>query len=415
LIEQVAYGGQSSALLEKEMIVEGDGATSGAPLLEYLTRLAHYKRFILICALAAAVLGAAYSFWIPQEFMSTTRIMTPQQTQSSAALLMAQLANSGGSGSLMSAASGSLGLKNPNDLYVGLLTSRPIADAIIQRFGLAAAYKAGDMTSARKKLAMNTQVRVEKSGFIAVTVTDNSKTQAADIANAYTDELRNLTKTLAVTEASQRRIFYEEQLTRAKEDLVAAEISFQQVEQKKGVVQPDAQVKAVIEGLAAIQARVAAKQVELQALRSYSTESNPSVQLAENQLSTLQAEASRMDQRSHASRGADFGLQDVASAGIDYLRAARELQYRQGIFDLLLKQYDAARLDEAKEAAVIQIVEPAIPPDKRSSPHRSVLVILFTLIGFLGPCAYLYLRELQQRHPAVMRSLGTLKTALLKR
>jgi uncharacterized protein involved in exopolysaccharide biosynthesis len=415
LIEQASYAGPAEAIHEKEDQLDGDGQMSVAQLFGFLTRFALHKRFILLWTFSAGVVGAVYSFMIPQEFTATTRIMTPQQTPSSASLLMAQLANSAGPGSLMAAASGSLGLKNPSDTYVGLLSSRPIADAIIQRFGLLVAYKAADMTAARKRLALNTMVRAEKSGFIAVTVTDHDKMRAADIANAYTDGLRNLTKTLAVTEASQRRLFYEEQLSRAKEDLIAAELSFQQVQQKKGIVQPEAQAKALIEGMAALHAQVAAKQVELQALRSYSTESNPSVQIAENQLASLQEEASRLDQRSHASRAVDLGLQDVAGAGIDYLRAAHELQYRQGIFDLLLKQYDAARLDEAKDAAVIQVVEPAIPPDKRSAPRRTVVVILFAAFAFLGVCVYLHIRDLEQRNPAAAQSLGTLKNALFKR
>jgi tyrosine-protein kinase Etk/Wzc len=413
LIDQISS--TSQAVLGRELHWDDPGQTSAPHLIEYLTRLAHDKRMILIWTFAAAVLGAAYSFIIPYVFTATTRMMLPQQSTPSAALLLSQLANSGGPGSLMSAASGGLGLKNPNDTYVGLLSSRPVADAIIQRFGLQAAYRAGDMTTARMRLAANTTLRSEKSGFIAVTVTDHDKKRAADIANAYADELRNLTKTLAVTEASQRRLFYEEQLSRTKEDVVAAEVAFQAVEQKKGLVQPDVQAKALIEGMAALHAQVAAKQVELHALRSYSTDSNPSVQIVENQLASLQAEATRLDQKNHSSRPADLGLQDVAGAQMDYLRASHELQYRQAIFDLLLKQYDAARLDEAKDAAVIQVVERAIPPDKRSSPHRTVIVLMFAVLGLLASCGYLHMRDLERRNPAAARSLRVFRDALLKR
>ena len=253
------------------------------------------------------------------------------------------------------------------------------------------------MTASRAALADNTKISSEKSGFIAISVTDRDKKRAADMANAYTEQLRALTQSLRVTEASQRRFFYEGQLKQAQDDLVAAELSFQQLQQKKGLVQLDAQAKATIEGLAALRAQVAAKQVEVQALRLSSTESNPDVQLAENQLSTLEAQTSQLEQRNHSSGAGELGLQDVASAGLDYLRAEHELQYQQMVFDQLLKQYDVARLDEAKEAAVIQVVESATPPDRKSSPHRILIVLAFAMLGFLGACTWLVAAGLMRR------------------
>ena len=193
-----------------------------------------------------------------------------------------------GAGPLAALAGGGLGsLENPNDIYIGLLNSRPIADAIIRRFGLKSLYRAKDMTAARKRLAGYTAVASEKNGFIAVSVTDEDKQRAAAMANAYTEELRVLTKTLAVTEASQRRLFYEEQLNLARESLLKAEVSFQQVQQSRGLVQLDVQAKAMIEGLALLRAQVTAKEVEVQALRSYSTEHNPDLELAEHELLSL--------------------------------------------------------------------------------------------------------------------------------
>ena len=300
----------------------------------------------------------------PVRYTATTKIMPPQQTQSTASMMMNQLANMGAS-SLAVAAGGGLGLKNPNDIYIGLLNSRPVADAIIDHFSLAQVYRAKDMTAARKRLARSTDIVSEKNGFIAVSVTDRDRRRSAEIANAYTAGLRILTKTLAVTEASQRRLFYEDQLKQAKEALVTAEMAFQQVQQSKGLVQLDAQAKTMIEGLALLRAQVAAKEVELQAMRSYSTEHNPEVALAERELSSLEAEAARLQQRNHSSGFADMGLEDVPGAGLEYLRAEHELKYRQAMFDLLIKQYDAARLDESKDAAIIQVVEPAIVPDQR--------------------------------------------------
>lgn len=412
--------GQNS--IHEETTAAGEGASSletvgddhGFILIQTLTYLAYRKRLIAKVTGIAALTGLILGLLMPVLYTATTKIMPPQQSQSTASMLVSQLA-SGGAGSLASLAGGGLGLKNTNDIYIGLLNSRPIADAIVQKFDLMHVYGAKDMTAARTKLAGNTKIAAEKSGLVSISVTDKDRKRAAEIANAYAAQLRALTNTIAITEASQRRLFYEEQLKKAKEELLGAELSFQQVQQKKGVVELDAQAKALIGGLAGLQAQIAAKQVELRALRSYSTENNPSVQLAENQLSSMQQEANRMGDNNHSSAPSSLGLQDVASAGLDYLRAQHDLQYRQVLFDLLLKQYDVAKMDEAKDATVIQVVEPAIEPDRKSSPHRASIVILFAVWGALSSGLYLLLSNFVQRIPGMSQSLTNLKSALISR
>jgi tyrosine-protein kinase Etk/Wzc len=384
-------------------------------LIEVLTQLAYRKGLIAKVTGIAMVAGLILAFVLPVRYTATVKIMTPQQTQSSAALMMMNQLTSMSGGSLAALAGGGLGLKNPNDTYIGLLTSRPIADAIIQKFSLAKEYHARDMTKARKKLAGYTEVTSEKNGFIAVSVTDGDKSRAAAMANTYTDQLRILTKTLAVTEASQRRLFYEEQLKQTKETLVAAALAFQQVQQQKGLIQLDAQAKAMIEGLAALRAKVAAKQVEVQAMRSYSTEQNPDVQLAERELTSLQAEEMSLEQSNHVPGIAGLGLGNVPSAGLEYLRAEHELQYQQILYDMLMKQYDAARLDESKEAAIIQVVEPAIEPDRRSSPERALIVLWFTIIGLLGACSYIWLCNFVLKRPGARESIAELRAAFWRR
>ncbi len=384
-------------------------------LIEVLTQLAYRKGLIAKVTGIAMVAGLILAFVLPVRYTATVKIMPPQQTQSTAAMLMMNQLTSMGGGSLAALAGGGLGLKNPNDIYIGLLTSRPIADAIIQKFSLAKEYHARDMTKARKKLAGYTEVTSEKNGFIAVSVTDGDKSRAAAMANTYTDQLRILTKTLAVTEASQRRLFYEEQLKQTKETLVAAALAFQQVQQQKGLIQLDAQAKAMIEGLAALRAKVAAKQVEVQAMRSYSTEQNPDVQLAERELTSLQAEEMSLEQSNHVPGIAGLGLGNVPSAGLEYLRAEHELQYQQILYDMLMKQYDAARLDESKEAAIIQVVEPAIEPDRRSSPERALIVLWFTIIGLLGACSYIWLCNFVLKRPGARESIAELRAAFWRR
>jgi tyrosine-protein kinase Etk/Wzc len=385
-------------------------------LIDVATQLAWRKWLIVKATIASVIAGGLLCLVLPVRYTATTKVLTPQQTASAASLLMNQFAGAGSSSLSAMAGQGlGLGLKNPNDIYVGMLKSRPVADALIQKFSLATLYHAKDMTAARKKLASRTEVVSEKDGFIVISVTDGDKKRAAELANGYTRELHALTKSLAVTEASQRRLFYEDQLNDAKAALVGAEAAFQQVQQKKGLVQLDAQAKAVVEGLAALRAQIVAKQVEMEALRSFSTERNPAVQIAERELSSLEGEAARMEERSRASGFGDLTLHDVPGAGMEYLRAAHQVQYQQAIFDLLMKQYDAARLDEAKEAAVIQVMEPAIDPDRKSSPRYAVTLLLFAAAGiFIGCLLALFScwKELLNSDPYLARQMEELKCAV---
>ena len=224
----------------------------------------------------------------------------------------------------------------------------------------------------------------ETSTMISISVTDEDKKRAAGIANAYVEELRALSKDISFTEASRRRNFFEQQLKTQKEELIAAEVTFQQLQQNKGLVHLDAQANVIISSLAALHGQIAAKEVELQALKTFSTEHNPDVQLAERELSAMKAEAAQMEQHSQPTGYSDMGLKDIPKAGLDYIRASRELQYQQTLFDTLLRQYEAAKLDESKEAAVIQVVEPAIEPDRKSSPSRVLILASFTVIGLFA-------------------------------
>jgi tyrosine-protein kinase Etk/Wzc len=419
MIDQGVYSSATRAPLKDASSWEAPGAghevSLEVSLFDVLTQLTYRKWLIAKVTATAMLTGVTMCLVLPVRYTATTKIMPPQQTQSTASMMMNQLANIG-AGSLAAVAGGGLGLKNPNDIYVGLLNSRPIADAVIYRFGLVRVYRAKDMTAARNRLAHETVVVSEKTGFIAVSVTDKDKRRVAEMANAYTDELRILTKNLAMTEASQRRLFYEDQLKQAKEILVGAEVSFQQVQQRKGLVQLDAQAKAMIESLALLRAQVTAREVEVQALRSYSTEHNPELELAEGELSSLRAEGARMEQRNHSSGFTDLGLGDVPGAGMEYLRAEHELKYRQAMFDLLLKQYDAAKLDESKDAAIIQVVEPAIEPDRRSSLKPPLMILLFTLGGAFAGCLLallLWWKECLQSDPRMAKQLGTLRSAFI--
>jgi len=204
-------------------------------------------------------------------------------------------------------------------------------------------------------------------------------------------------------------------LKEAKDTLLNAELAFKEVQQSKGLVQLDAQAKAMIESLTALRAQIAAKEVELHAMRSYATDSNPGVQIADRELASLRDQAARLEERSHSGGYTELGLRDVPSAGLEYLSAEHEVKYRQALFDLLIKQYDAAKLDEAKEAAIIQVVEPAIEPDHKSSPKRALITLLFTLAGCVAGMLIVLIKwwkDILYSDPIVAKLLKELRDAL---
>lgn len=404
---------RTEALFNRPVNVRAAAAGTDETMLEFLIQLAERKRFIGLVTGSSLLIGLILCFILPVRYTAVTQILPPKQSQSTTSFLNSQIMM----GSLAEAAGGGL-LTNPNDIYIGLLRSRLVADAIIEKFHLLSAYRAKDMTAARRELAKRTKILSEPSTLISVSVADPNKQRAADIANAYIDQLRTLTRVISVTEASRRRLFFQEQLSGQKEALIAAEETLQGVQQKKGLVHLDTQANVIIGSLASLRSQISAKEVELHTLRSYSTDQNPNVQLASEELAAMQGEAARLEQNNSPSAFSNMGLKDVPKAGMDYVRAQRELQYQQSLFDLLLRQYEAAKLDEAKEAAIIQVVEPAIPPDRKTSPRPLVILSLSLVLGFFLGCLVailLHRFDLERADPEGAIALQKLQAVLIRR
>ncbi len=341
--------------------------------------------------LGAAILATIIVFLLPKSYTATATILPPQQNQSILSSLVGQVAG-GNTVDLRD-----LGLKNPSDVFVAMLKSRSVEDALINRFDLRKVYDKKTYQDARKVLEKRSEIDPEKEGLISIEVTDRDPQRAADIANAWVDELRTLNQSLALTEAAQRRVFFEQKLAQERDDLAKAEVAMQQIEQKTGLLQPDAQTKALIGAAADIRAQIAAKQVQLQSLRTYGTENNPDVKRVERELAELQAQSAKISQLDRGGNDVSEGnlqlpTRRVASASVEYLRVARDLRYHESLYDFLARQLEAARIDEAKNAVVVQVVDRGVPPERKSSPKRLLIVAIATLDRisvnqFCSPCS----------------------------
>jgi tyrosine-protein kinase Etk/Wzc len=351
-------------------------------LLDLLIIVARRKGLILKVTVAAAVLAIVVSLLMPNRYTAIAVIMPPQQTQSTASMMMNQLAGSG-LGSLAAFAGKDLGLKNPNDLYISMLKSRTVEDAIVAKFGFQKIYGVTRLSDSRRELERATTIKTGKDTLINISFEDKDPKRSAEVANAYVEELRNLTKQLAVSEASQRRVFFEQQLEQAKEDLANAEIGLKETQQKTGMIQLDSQSRALIEAVGRIRAQIAAKEVQLQAIGSFATEQNPDRIMVEQELAGLRSQLTKFEQANPSDKGDPLvATAKIPSVGLEYVRRYREVKYREAMFELLAKQFEAAKLDEAKQAAVIQVVDPATVPDRKSSPLRAWITIIAVLVGF---------------------------------
>ena len=340
-----------------------------------------FRRIRLIAGItaASAVVALVVSFLLPHYFKAETRIFPPQDKGGN---LAAQLLGQGGSG-LLGLAGGIAPLKSQGELFVEIMKSRTVLDRIVDRFNLLNLYRKRYRQDARKRLLELISAKEErKSGIIVLTVEDRDPKRAADIANAFVEELKSLKGGLAISEAGQRRMFFEDQIRQTKESLSRAEEEIKAFQQRTGVFQIDAQARAVIEGIARLRAGIAVKEVEARVLRSFATAQNPDMQRVEEEIRALRAELEKLE--TSKGRGFDPIMPSgrVPEMGTEYLRKLRQLKYNETLYELLSKQYELAKLDEARDAVVIQVIDRAVPPELKSWPKKTVIVSVATVAAF---------------------------------
>lgn len=337
-------------------------------LIDLLMALAKRKGFILFATVGVGLLTAVCSFLVPNRFAASASLLPPEQTESSASMLLNQLSG----GALGMLAGNGFGLKNPSELYVDLMRSRTCEDAIVARFELQKQYRTKTPEETRRELENHTDILVNKEGIIGITVEDRDPSKAAAVANAYVEELKQLLQNISTDEAVQRRGFYEQRMDQAKTDLNNAEVNLKNVQQRTGAIHLDNQAKAVIEAVGTLRAEITAKEVKLQAMRMSMTPENVEVLRVQKELAALRAELQKSETQSSGESDPLMATAKIPAVGLEYVRAMRDVKYRELLFELLAKQYESAKLDEGKQAALVQVVDKAVPPQKKSGPKRGL-------------------------------------------
>ena len=379
-MDPLKYRNGSAPPVEDPLPVEfREGGRDEITFSELFSICSRRRGLIIRAVLVTAAVSSVIALLIPAKYTAQTVILTPQQAQSSL-VSMAQLAGVGSGGlSGLSLLSG-FGLRNPSDLYIGILESRTIADGIIKRFDLKRVYGDKDFYAARKHLARNTTISAGKDTLIRIRVEDRDPQRSAKLANAYVEELSLQNSTVALTEASQRRLFFEGQIVKEKDALANAEIALRNTQQVTGLVVPTGQAEAIIRSVSQLRAEILSREARVEAMKLYVADDNPKFQVVKRELGTLQAELARLEKGNHVPGTPEVPTGQLPQAGLEYIRKYRDVKYHEALFEVLSKQYEAARLDEAKSAPLVQIIDKAVVPERKSWPPRTLLVC--TVTGF---------------------------------
>ena len=343
-------------------------------LLDLLQVVVDNLRLLVLGPLVCGLAALGISFAIPPTFTAKTQFLPPQQQQSSAASMLASL---GALGGLAGAASG---LKSPADQYIAFMKSVTVQDALIERFKLVEKYEAKLKTDARMALTGSVRIASGKDGLISVEVDDIDPKFAADMANAHVEELRNLLGRLAVTEAQQRRMFFEKQLAQTKDNLAKADLALKSSGINSSVLKSSP--ASAVEAVARLKAGISVQEVKLGTMRNYLTESSPDFKQALSELASLKSQLTKSEKEEPASQGSS-----------DYVARYREFKYQETMFELFAKQFEMAKVDESREGAVIQLLDIAEPPERKAKPKKAMIAIIAALASGFTLLLFVFIRS----------------------
>jgi uncharacterized protein involved in exopolysaccharide biosynthesis len=382
-------------------------------LIDLLLVFARHKGKIVVIPFLVGCVVAAYSLTVTEIYIASTTLLPSARKQSSAMSMLSQL------GPLRDIARTKYGTGSYAEVLMTMVNSRRVQDKIIAKHELTKS-KDGEelsMEKTRLKLTGATQVSLGRTdGIITISVGDEDPDKAAILANDYVKELEQLSQKLALTEASQRRAFLEKQLMEASAKLQVAEEAMKISQEKSGLIQLEEQGRAVIEAIATFQAQIAAKEVELGAIKLSATDDNPDVKRAVTILAQMRTQLASLerdnpeDKKSHSSI---ITTSKVPEVGLEYARRLRDLKYAETINQLLAQQYQMAKVGESQNAPILQVLDIAIAPEQRASPKRSQMVLMAIAASGFAMCLLVFI--LEAKNQAETDSEQAVKMAELKK
>lgn len=381
--------------LEPELISlpEEDGRSGGHSVDKLRTlweRRASLYRWTLIGFVASTVIA----FLIPARYTTTTRLMPPDQAGQGLASLVSALGKSSELGSLGTEL---FGVKTSGDLFVGLLKSESVENAVINKFDLRKVYGVRRWEDARKQLESRTDVSSDrKSGIITVKASDKSPERAAAIGREYVEQLNHVVINLDTSAAHRERVFLENRLNEVQVDLESAEKDFSQFASKNAALDVKEQGRAMIGAAGQLEGELIAAQTELEGLRQIYTNNNVRVRSVQARIEEYQRQIQKLGGQTPAQSGQpSAGATDTTPSpdlypsirqlpilGVAWADLYRRTKVEEAVFETLTKQYEMAKVEEAREVPSVKVLDAAAVPEKKSFPPRLLLILFGTALVF---------------------------------
>ena len=395
---------------DRETISPEIDAEEEINLLELLRVIVRNLPLIAKITGGAIILAVIYSLTLTNIYTAKATLLPPQKDSGGGAAAALLASMGGGLGGLVGTLGGS------SDLYLGILKSRTVTDAVIKKLDLAADLESKNADDTRKKLQDLVKFQAGKDGMITISADYKDPAKAALLVNTFIDELQKTSLQLNLTKAGTERNFLEKRLIVVSQDLKTAEEEMKSFQEKNKTIKADEQVKVAIEGIARLRAEVVSKEVQLAAMRNSMTDENSEVR-------TLLAGITKLKNQLNSMSGSGGGggvIPSVGSApgiGVEYIRRLRELKTQEALYEQLTKQFELAKINEARDSTSIQVLDEAIAPLRKSKPKRSLIVILSAVTAFFCSVFLVFIKEylakLSPEDSAIMAEMkGTLKGML---
>jgi capsule polysaccharide export protein KpsE/RkpR len=376
---------------DHELLIQEEPAGSGRDrFVSRLSVLWNERRFLGRCILIGFIASIIIVLLIPVRYTSITRLMPPEQSNSSGIAAMLASVTAGSGGGLGAIGGDLLGIKTSSDLFLGVLHSRTIQDALVLKFDLRKAYGVSGMEDARKLLEKRTDVSADrKSGIITIVVQDHDKDRAAALAAEYVAQLDRVVTSLSSSSAHKERVFLERRLIQVNQDLENSEDDFSKFASKNTAIDIKEQGKAMIDAAAIVEGQLIAAQTELQSLRQLYTENNVRVRSTQARVDELKRQLQKLGGNaspapdSNAAQSEDIPtIRQLPGLGVPYADLYRRVKVQEALFETLTKQYELAKIDEAKETLSVKVLDPADVPERKSYPPRTILIFFGTGLAF---------------------------------
>jgi uncharacterized protein involved in exopolysaccharide biosynthesis len=352
-------------------------------LLDYLEILAKRKLMIIGITAAVTIITALYSLTLPNIYTAKAKVLPPQQSSGglSAAMMTGALAAMGGD---------LMGESKNTKLYSEILKIESLRNPIIERFKLKEVYKAKYLQDVYKKMNTNVIIQSGKEGIISISVDDKDPKRAADLANAHVDELRKLSARLTMTGATDSREFLERRVAETKKELTVAETNLKTFQSKHKILDAQAQAGATMGALNQLSAQLSIQESQLNTLLRTFSENSQQVKNLRQSIASMRGQIARYEK---SGSGVIPGFEDVPELGQEYLDLMRKFKTVEGVYEMLVRQYETARLNESNDVSSIQVIQSAVVPERKSKPARAKMVKISAFAALFFSVLLVFVRE----------------------